>query len=224
MSRSERLFTLLAALRRLPAPATAAQLAAQTGVSPRSIYRDIDSLRAGGARIDGERGFGYTLVEDGALPPQTFNRIELEALILGLSEVRHMGDPALSGAAQSVLDKVAATLPSLGQQHLLHAVSQVHHFGQRYARLPDMDLIRTCCWREEALNIEYVDRNGAASRRTIWPLAIVYLEQMLVVLARCCLRDDFRMFRAERIASATPTGDTFRPRRAALLRDYRARM
>jgi len=43
-------------------------------------------------------------------------------------------------------------------------------------------------------------------------------------LARCCLRDDFRMFRAERIAAAAPTGDSFRPRRAALLRDYRARM
>jgi predicted DNA-binding transcriptional regulator YafY len=224
MSRSERLFTLLSALRRLPAPVTAAQLAAQTGVSPRSIYRDIDSLRAGGAHIDGERGFGYTLIEDGALPPQTFNRIELEALILGLSEVRHMGDPALSGAAQSVLDKVAATLPSLSQQHLLHAVSQVHHFGQRYSALPDMDLIRACCWREEALTIEYVDRNGATSSRTIWPLAIVYLNRMLVLLARCCLRDDYRMFRAERIASATATGDSFRPRRAALLRDYRARM
>jgi len=224
MSRSERLFALLAALRRLPSPATAAQLAAHTGVSVRSIYRDIDSLRAGGARIDGERGYGYTLVEDGALPPQTFSRIELEALILGLSEVRHMGDPALSGAAQAVLDKVSATLPSLSQQHLLHAVSQVHHFGQRYSALPDMDLIRACCWREEALAIDYVDRNGAASRRTIWPLAIVYLDRMLVVLARCCLRDDFRMFRAERIASAARTGDTFRPRRAALLREYRARM
>jgi len=224
MSRSERLFQLLAALRRLPAPATAAQLAAQTGVSMRSIYRDIDSLRAGGARIDGERGVGYTLVDDGALPPQTFSRIELEALILGLSEVRHMGDPALSGAAQSVLDKVAATLPSLSQQHMLHAVSQVHHFGQRYSALPDMDLIRACCWREEALAIDYVDREGVSTRRTIWPLAIVYLDQMLVVLARCCLRDDFRMFRAERIAAATPTGVTFRPRRAALLRAYRARM
>ena len=224
MSRSERLFQLLAALRRLPAPATAAQLAAQTGVSMRSIYRDIDSLRAGGARIDAERGVGYTLVDDGALPPQTFSRIELEALILGLSEVRHMGDPALSGAAQSVLDKVAATLPSLSQQHMLHAVSQVHHFGQRYSALPDMDLIRACCWREEALAIDYVDREGVSTRRTIWPLAIVYLDQMLVVLARCCLRDDFRMFRAERIAAATPTGVTFRPRRAALLRAYRARM
>lgn len=224
MSRSDRLFRLLQALRTLPAPVTAAQLAAETGVSVRSIYRDIDSLRSGGAEIGGERGFGYTLVEDGTLPPQTFSRIEIEALMLGLAEVRHMGDPALTAAAATVLGKVAATLPSLGQQHLLHAVSQVHRFQERYPPLPDMridiHIIREACWREQALAIGYTDREGAASSRTIWPLAIVYLENMLVVLARCCLRDDFRMFRLERITAVAATGDSFRPRRAALLREY----
>ncbi|MGF6183137.1 putative DNA-binding transcriptional regulator YafY [Massilia sp. UYP32] len=224
MSRPNRLFRLLDALRRLPAPVTAAQLAQETGVSVRSVYRDIESLRVSGAEIGGERGFGYTLVEDGTLRPQTFSRIEIEALTLGLAEVRNMGDPALAAAAESVLGKVAATLPSLGQQHLLPAVSRVHHFSERFARLPDMALIRACCWREEALTIDYVDRDGAATSRTIWPLAIVYLDRMLVVLARCCLRDDFRMFRADRIAAVAATGISFRPRRAALLRDYGARL
>ena len=56
MSRPNRLFRLLQALRTLPAPVTAQQLAFETGVSLRSIYRDIDSLRAGGAEIGGERG------------------------------------------------------------------------------------------------------------------------------------------------------------------------
>lgn len=224
MSRPNRLFRLLDGLRRLPAPVTAAQLAHETGVSVRSVYRDIESLRASGAEIGGERGFGYTLVEDGTLRPQTFSRIEIEALTLGLAEVRSMGDPALAAAAEAVLGKVAATLPSLGQQHLLHAVSQVYRFEERFPSLPDMALVRACCWREEALVIGYVDRAGAATERTIWPLAIVYLEKMLVVLARCCLRDDFRMFRADRITSVAATGVSFRPRRAALLRDYGARL
>lgn len=224
MSRPNRLFRLLDALRRLPAPVTAAQLAQETGVSVRSVYRDIESLRVSGAEIGGERGFGYTLVEDGTLRPQTFSRIEIEALTLGLAEVRNMGDPALAAAAESVLGKVAATLPSLGQQHLLHAVSRVYRFEERFPALPDMALIRACCWREEALTIDYVDRDGAATSRTIWPLAIVYLDRMLVVLARCCLRDDFRMFRADRIAAVAATGISFRPRRAALLRDYGARL
>lgn len=220
MSRSDRLFRLLQALRTLPAPVTAATLAEETGVSVRSIYRDIESLRASGADIGGERGYGYCLIEDGSLPPQMFNRMEIEALVLGLAEVRHMGDPALAKAAASVLGKVTATLPSVSQQHLLHAVSQVHRFEERYPRLPDMKLIREGCWREEALSLSYVDRDGQASERTVWPLAIMYLNNMLAMLAWCCLREDFRMFRADRIESVAATGVSFRPRRVALLRRY----
>ena len=102
-----------------------------------------------------------------------------------------MGGPALAVAADAILAKVAATLPSAGQQHLLHAVSRVHQFSDQQHRAPatgfDMDLLRQGCWREEALGIGYTDRHGAATQRTIWPFAIVYLERMLVVLARCCL-------------------------------------
>lgn len=224
MSRSNRLFRLLQALRTLPAPVTAQQLADETGVSVRSVYRDVDSLRAGGADIGGERGFGYTLVDDGMLRPQAFSRIEIEALMLGMAEVKQMGDPALAAAADAVLAKVAATLPSLGQQHLLHAVSQVHRFDPRYPALPDMQVIRDGCWRERAVVIGYTDRNGAVTTRTIWPLAIVYLDNMLVVLARCCLREEFRMFRAERITSVAAGEGSFRPRRAALLRTYLAEL
>ncbi len=222
MARSERLFQLLQALRTLPAPVTAARLAQETGVSVRSIYRDVESLRAAGAEIGGERGFGYCLIEDGTLPPQVFNRIEIEALVLGLAEVRQMGDPALAKAAAAVLGKVAATLPSVSQQHMLHAVSQVHRFEERYPALPDMRVIREGCWREEALMIRYTDKGGAVTERTIWPLAIVYFDNMLVVLAWCCLRGDFRIFRAERIAAVENAGVSFRPRRVALLRTYLA--
>jgi predicted DNA-binding transcriptional regulator YafY len=63
MVRSDRLFRLLQAMRVMPAPITAARLAEEMGVSLRSLYRDIDSLRAAGARIEGERGYGYRLVE-----------------------------------------------------------------------------------------------------------------------------------------------------------------
>jgi predicted DNA-binding transcriptional regulator YafY len=212
MSRSERLFILLQALRSLPAPVTAAQLAFETGVSLRSVYRDIDSLRTAGAKIEGERGFGYSLIEDGTLPPQVFSRIEIEALALGMAEISQLGDPALAAAALTVLGKVAATLPSVGQQNLLHAISQVHHFEEQRPRLPDMATIREACWHERALLIEYEDRHGMASTRTLWPLSIVYVERRFVLLAYCCLRQDFR------------TDASFRPRRAALLRAYRTKL
>lgn len=224
MARTDRLFRLLHAMRVLPAPVTAARLAEETGVSLRSIYRDIDGLRAAGARIDGERGYGYRLVEDPALPPQTFDRLEIEALVLGLAEVRRMGDAALATAAASVLAKVAATLPDRSEQHLMHAVSHVYRFRERYAPAVDMGTIREGCWAERAVAIRYRDRDGTATARTILPLAIVYLEDRMAVLAWCCLREAFRMFIADRIASVEATPASFRPRRAALLRDYLAEL
>ncbi|OTP72029.1 Transcriptional regulator, DeoR family [Caballeronia sordidicola] len=216
------------ALRTLSSPITGEKLANETGVSVRSIYRDIETLRAGGAEIQGEPGFGYTLVNDGSLRPRTFTRIEIEALALGLAQVRQMGDPTLAAAADAVLGKVAATLPSVGQQHVLHSVSRVHRFGdqarQAFAANIDINLIRQGCWREEALDIGYTAHSGIVTRRTIWPLAIVYLDRMLVVLARCCLREDFRIFRVDRLTAVAATGISFRPRRAALLRTYLARL
>ncbi len=224
MARTDRLFRLLHAMRVLPAPVTAARLAEETGVSLRSIYRDIDSLRAAGAGIEGERGYGYRLVEDIALPPQTFDRIEIEALVLGLGEVRHMGDAGLAKAAASVLAKVAATLPDRSEQHLLHAVSQVRRFETRYPATFDMTAIRDGCWREEAVAIRYADEAGAITARTILPLSIVYLENKMTVLAWCCLREAFRMFRADRIMAAALAGTSFRPRRVTLLRSYVAEL
>jgi predicted DNA-binding transcriptional regulator YafY len=87
-----------------------------------------------------------------------------------------------------------------------------------------MRIIREGCWREEALLIRYSDRGGEVTDRTIWPLAIVYFDNMLVVLAWCCLREDFRIFRTERIMAVNNAGTSFRPRRVALLRTYLAQL
>ena len=51
MSRPERLFQLLNALRVLPKPVTAARLALEAAMSERTLYRDIECLQAGGALI-----------------------------------------------------------------------------------------------------------------------------------------------------------------------------
>lgn len=220
MARSDRLFRLLQAMRVMTPPITASRLAEETEVSVRSVYRDIDSLRAAGARIEGERGFGYRLIEDYALPPQSFDRTEIEAIVLGMAEVRHMGDPALEKAALSVLAKIAATLPDDREQQLLHAVSRVYRAEARYSQSPHIGVIREACWQEKAIRIGYTDINNRQTERIILPLAITYTDSSLTVLAWCCLREDFRMFRIDRISSVETTDTSFRPRRVALLRDY----
>jgi predicted DNA-binding transcriptional regulator YafY len=219
MARTDRLFRLIQALRMLPPPVTAARLAEETGVSLRSLYRDIATLRAGGALIDGAPGLGYRLIEDPALPPQTFTRIEIEALVIGLGEARQAGDPALAEAAEAALSKIVATLPDRLQQQAAHAVSRVYRFQSRAVNAEMLALLREASWEERAVDIDYADREGNPTARRIWPLSVVFLDRELMVLAWCTLRKDFRRFILSRILKAEAAAESFRPRRVALLRE-----
>ena len=224
MARADRLLRLLQVMRQMPAPITALRLAEATEVSLRSLYRDIDGLRAAGARIEGERGYGYRLVEDFALPPLSFTREELEVIALGMAEVSSMGNAEMATTAASVLAKVSATLPSDREQELLHAISRVYRPNRRIEHSPFFAIVQDGCWHERALDIAYVDEHGALSQRIILPLSLVYTDHILMVLSWCCLREDFRMFRLDRLQGVAPAGRSFRPRRVALLREYIARL
>lgn len=220
MPRTDRLMRLMDALRRLPAPATAARLAAETGVSARQLYRDIATLRAGGALIDGEAGVGYRLTEDTALPPQSFDRLEIEALILAVGELRQMGDPALEAAGRSALARIIATLPDRQARHALHSIMRSFRSQPPPPPAADMDLLRRACWEELALDLTYRDLKGSVTRREVWPLGISYSDRSLMVLAWCCLRQDWRTFHTSGIEAAAANGRSFRPRRVPLLRGY----
>lgn len=222
MPRADRLFRLLAALRTLPAPATAARLADETGVSPRQLYRDIEALRAGGALIDGAAGYGYVLVEDPALPPQMLTRLEVEALSIGLAQVRLVADPALAKAADTALSKIIATLPDRVQAQALHTAHQVFRYDQ-HPRPPDhMVALRDAIWDERALNFSYRDLHGQDTQRKIWPLSVVFLDRSVMCLAFCHLRQGFRRFHLHAMSDVTLLQEHFRPRRVPLLRQMLA--
>lgn len=214
---------LMDVLRRLPAPVTAARLAVETEVSPRQVYRDIATLRAGGALIDGEAGVGYRLTEDPALPPQSFSRLEIEALVLAIGELAQVGDPGLEEAGRSALARIIATLPDDQSRQALHTVLRTFHPPKPRAPSVDTDLLRRACWDEAALDIRYRDADGRTTRREIWPLGISYAERNFMLLAWCCLRRDWRHFQVSRIAATARNGRSFRPKRVPLLHGYVAR-
>ncbi len=224
MPRADRLFRLLAALRSLPQPVTADRLAEETEVSPRTLYRDIAALRAGGALIDGEAGVGYTLTEDPALPPQMFTRLEVEALVLGLAEVTLSGDPLLAKAANDAQAKIIATLPDRVQRQAIHAVSRSYRFEPRKPAPPHLHLLREAAWEERAVDLTYSDISGRQTHRRIWPLGTVFLDRDVVCLAFCCLRQDFRRFKLAQMQDVQLADESFRPRRVPLLRAYLDRL
>lgn len=220
MPRSDRLFRLLHLMRSLPAPVTAARLAVETEVSVRAIYRDIAALRAAGARIEGEAGFGYVLTEDPALPPQNFERIEIEALLFGLAEAENSGDAQIAAAAGTALAKILATLPERQQREAAHAVFHLHRHDRREVPTRDLAMIREACWEERVLALGYRSERGERTQREVWPLMLGYGSERATLLAWCLLRQDWRQFRLDRIETAQPTSQSFRPRRVGLIKGY----
>jgi predicted DNA-binding transcriptional regulator YafY len=220
MSRTHRLFQMMQTLRRLPPPVTAAQLANEMQMSERTIYRDIEALRGIGAVIDGEAGFGYTLIEDAALPPLGFEDDELEALVLGLRDVAVIGDPALAKAAQSALAKIKARVPPRQAHRLQHAVLDAHRFSRPPEIRIDVAELRSATWDEVAVRFDYEDAKGQHTSRKVDPLGLVYLEQTNMLMAWCHLRKDFRTFRLDRMLNLQRTEESFRPRRVPMLREH----
>ncbi|TMV04934.1 YafY family transcriptional regulator [Ruegeria sediminis] len=219
MSRTNRLFQLMQALRSGPAPRTSHDLAQDLGVSARTIHRDIDALRGLGAVIDGEAGFGFTLVEDATLPPLGFTDDELEALVLGLREVQLIGDPALFEAAGSALRKLQGRLPPRQSHRLTHAVLTATRFDRPEPPTIAVAALRQATWDERSVDFAYSDVNGAETFRRVNPLSIVYMDRANVLIAWCHLRQDFRIFRLDRMRGMSVTEESFRPNRVPLLRE-----
>lgn len=106
MSRTNRLFELISVLRARRRPVTALDLARELGISLRSIYRDIETLRSLGAPVEGQAGIGYCLGPGFFLPEFAFSPDELDALTLGLAWVQQRADPALAQGSESALAKI----------------------------------------------------------------------------------------------------------------------
>ncbi|PCH81297.1 MAG: transcriptional regulator [Hyphomicrobiales bacterium] len=220
MSRADRLIRMMQVIRRLPSPVTASRLADEMEISERSIYRDIQSLRASGAIIDGAAGFGYTLTEDPSLPPMNFEADEVEALAIGLNTVAKLGNSEFRNSAQNALVKLEASLTASMRLRLRHATVGTHILRQTTSSSVDFSRLREAIWDEQVVCLEYLDLNDKSSRRKIWPLTIYYFDKVEAIISWCCLREDFRMFRLDRVQSIEFTGEFFRPKRVGLLREY----
>ena len=223
MSRSERLLDLLQLLRRHRQPVSGAAIAQELGISLRTLYRDIATLQAQGAHIDGAPGLGYVLKPGFDLPPLMFSVDEVEALTLGSRWVVERGDTRLAAAAKDALSKIAAVLPAALRHELDTSALLVGPAGPGAADDANVALIRQAIRLEHKLDIRYRNALGDASARTIWPFALGFFDRARVVVAWCELRQSIRHFRTDRIAALTLGDQRYPRRRQALLKDWRER-
>ncbi|MGY3945048.1 helix-turn-helix transcriptional regulator [Aeromonas tecta] len=220
MSRSERLLALLQQLRGHRYAITGTALAQELGISLRTLYRDIATLQAQGAQIEGEAGIGYVLRPGFTLPPLMFSEEELDALVLGSRWVAEHADRDLSTGARSALAKIEAVLPAEYRQQLQANALLIGSY--RTTESTDETQLRSAIRQQRKVTLGYRDLKEALSERTVWPFALGYFDKVRVLMAWCELRQDFRHFRVDRIDHLQLEASPYPRSPALLLKEWRA--
>lgn len=131
MKRTERLFALAEHLRARRSGVTAEALAARFGVTVRTIYRDLDSLRAAELPLVAERGRGggYALDRSYSLPPVNFSAREAALLVAAGRMLLDLRLVPFTAGLSRALDKVRAALPARAQREVAELARAVTHVG-----------------------------------------------------------------------------------------------
>jgi predicted DNA-binding transcriptional regulator YafY len=221
MSRAERLLNLIEEFRCHRRPVSGNGLAQAVGVSIRTLYRDIASLRALGAGIEGEPGVGYVMCSTFHLPPVMFSAEEVDALILGSRWVADRADKPLAEAARKAMARLTAIMPDELVSRVEAKYALVGPSEHALQETIDVSAARRAIHLERKLRIEYSDSDGEKSERVIWPFLISYFDGGRLISAWCELRDGLRHFRTDRIASLSEISARYPRRRHDLIKLWR---
>ena len=221
MRRTDRLFELIQLLRdgRLH---RGADLAEELGVSLRTLYRDMDTLVASGIPVEGERGLGYMMTAPITLPPLNLTLNELEALHLGLSVVTRAADEEMQKAANSLAAKIDAVLPEDRAAPSTGWGFAVYPFAEAARGFVHMAPLRAAIRARRKVDLSYESLDGEKTDRTVRPLQMEYWGRVWTLTAWCELREDFRVFRVDRIATLDIGTEGFEEEPGKTLGDYLA--
>jgi predicted DNA-binding transcriptional regulator YafY len=219
MRRADRLFQIVQYLRgrRLT---TAAQLAGWLEVFERTVYRNIRDLAISGVPVEGEAGVGYRLRPGFDLPPIMFTMDEVEALVAGARMMETWGGPALGRHARSAMAKIALALPAARREEIERTKLFAPGFLVPKDAAAGLETVRQAILQRRKLHIEYVDGAHRASTRTLDPLALYFWGTTWSVAAWCESREDFRIFRLDRIRSLQMGGEKFDEVSGRTLEDF----
>jgi predicted DNA-binding transcriptional regulator YafY len=194
---------------------SAADLAAETEVTERTVRRDITRLRDLGYPVEATTGpyGGYTLGRGGRLPPLVLDDDEAVAVAIGLRAAAG-GATGTESATLSALAKLDQVLPAnLREQVAAIAAVTV---GLRAPGVPEVDVDRLvaaglACRRPERLRFTYIDASDRSTERLVEPYRLVYTERSWYLVAFDPSRDDWRTFRIDRMSDLRLTASRFTP-------------
>jgi predicted DNA-binding transcriptional regulator YafY len=217
--RTARLFLVLDHLRAATGPVQARTLASALEVSERTIYRDMATLQAIGAPVQGEAGVGYQLEPGFFLPPLHLDVDEMDAVRFGLRLTLAKGDVRLRDAARTAAGKIASVLSGQDAAAFLEAPFRAVSKMDRRP-LDKLAQLRGAIRKRAVLAVTYVDLEGDRTERICRPLGLTIFDEAWLMTIWCELRQDFRNLRVDRIEKVEPTGRVFRQETGKRFADY----
>ncbi|MEZ0066920.1 putative DNA-binding transcriptional regulator YafY [Streptacidiphilus sp. MAP12-20] len=228
MDTSARLLNLLSLLQ-TPREWSGTELAGRLEVTTRTIRRDVDRLRELGYPVEATMGAigGYRLVAGKALPPLLLDDEEAVAIAVGLRAAAGSAVDGIEDASLRALTKLEQVLPSRLRYRvgaLGSAVVTMTGGGPR-VEPSVLTVLAGAIANHERVRFAYRAANGAETRRHIEPQRLVATGRRWYLVAWDLERDDWRMFRVDRLVSPEATGGRATPRElpaadaAAFVRD-----
>lgn len=193
----------------------AQELADMFEVSPRTIYRDIDTINMAGIPVCSASGVGggFEIMQKYKIDKKVFSTAELSALLMGLSSLSNMirGDELVHALA-----KVKSFIPADKAKDIELKANQIcidlsPWMGNRNIQ-PYLEIAKTALQESKLLSFEYADRHGNKTARTAEPYQLVLKSSHWYLQGYCHKRSDYRLFKLSRISNLQMQEETFTPR------------
>lgn len=194
---------------------SAQELADMFEVSPRTIYRDIDTINMAGIPVCSTSGVGggFEIMQQYKVDRNVFSTADLSALLMGLSGLSNMirGDELVHALA-----KVRSFIPADSAKDIELKVHQIYidlspWMGNRNIQ-PYLEMIKTALQESRLLSFEYIAHHGNRTARIVEPYQLVLKGSHWYLQGYCCSRNDFRLFRLSRMTKLQMQENIFTPR------------
>lgn len=191
---------------------TAPWLAEHFEVSRRTINRDIEDLCRAGIPIATRQGAGggIAIMENYKIDRTLFTSAEMKDILAGLRSLDSVNGTNRYGALMEKLSEGASDF-LVGNQSVLIDLSSWY----KDSLAPKIDLIRRAIDETEELEFAYYSPQGE-SVRCIEPYYLIFRWSSWYVWGWCRMREDFRLFKLNRIEQIRMTGQNFAKRAAPL--------
>ena len=194
---------------------SAQELADMFEVSPRTIYRDIDTINMAGIPVRSLSGVGggFEIMQKYKVDKKVFSTSDLSAILMGLSSVSNMirGDELAHALA-----KVKSFIPAETAKDIEFKANQIHidlssWMGNSNIQ-PYLETIKSALQESKLISFEYVAPNKNKAARTVEPYQLVLKNSHWYLQGYCHKRSDFRLFRLSSMSNLQIQKETFLPR------------